>query len=129
MSTVEAKSNTGLMLTSCCSISQTSPHNTYLGPEELHDSNLSIHAHFLNGPKPLCCDHINLQPCVFGYEQIEVFRRGEVTCRHIYITLITVFPFLCVALTVVRVACWVDSNIKNLNKLLVWQYVYIQTYC
>ena len=68
-------------------------HNTYLWPEELHDSNLSIHAHLLDGPQPLCCDHIDLQPCVFGYEQIEVFCRGEVTCRHIskYNMLITLW--------------------------------------
>lgn len=52
-----------------------------LWPEELHDSNLPIHAHLLDGPQPLCCDHIDLQPCVFSYEQIEVIRRGEVTYR------------------------------------------------
>lgn len=52
----------------------------YLWPEELHDGDLSIHAHLLDGPQPLCCDHIDLQPCVFSYEQIEVLCRGEVTC-------------------------------------------------
>lgn len=56
-------------------------HDTYLWPEELHDSNLSIHSHFFDRPEPLCCDHIDLQPCVFSYEQIEVLRRSEVTWR------------------------------------------------
>lgn len=66
-------------------------HNTYLWSEELHHSNLSIHAHFLDGPQPLCSDHIDLQPRVFCYEQVEVLRRGEVTCRrtNIYNMLIT----------------------------------------
>lgn len=66
-------------------------NSMYLWPEELHDSNLSIHAHFLDGPQPLCSDHIDFQPCVFSYEQIEVLRRGEVACRqnNIYDKLVT----------------------------------------
>jgi len=58
---------------------------THLGPEELHDSDLAVHAHLLDRPEALGCHHIDLQPCVLGYEQIEVLRRGEVTCGYTFI--------------------------------------------
>lgn len=62
-------------------------HGAYLWPEELHDGNLSVHSHFLDGPEPLCCDHIDLQPCVLGYEQIEVLCWCEVACGHMGVCL------------------------------------------
>ena len=58
---------------------------TYLWPEEFHNSDLAVHAYLLDRPKSLCCHHIDLQPCVLGYEQIEVLCWGEVTCGYTFL--------------------------------------------
>lgn len=53
--------------------------DAHLGPKELHDRDLAVHAHLLDGPQPFRGDHIDLKAGVLGDQQVEVLRGGEVT--------------------------------------------------
>ena len=65
-------------------------HNTYRWFIELQDLNLAIHADLLDGSQSLGCDHVDLQACVLGYDQVQVIGGSEVTWRRSEIIIIII---------------------------------------
>lgn len=53
---------------------------TYHRTEVLHHRDASVQVHLLHRPQALRCDQVDLEPRVFGHDQIEVVGGREVAC-------------------------------------------------